>query len=553
MSPTIPPCELVREELSAYFDGRVSDADRARVDSHLASCDGCREELRSLQSMVRALRELPRVPPPPELLAGVQKRLRREGESAVIVRGVRWAFPEGQGRVLATAASMLGFAMLVAVGLFIYGPDGVREPAVPAAQDRVAVERPSVLEPSAPPLALADAEAQAAAEPASSPAEAKEEDAEGPRLDGAKPKPAVTVVDDELARGLVASPSSEPPAPPAVAVGEASGRLAPSEAGAPEPERAARNQVAKGFGSEARVDKLGEARLSESTPDASASVAASGAGLAKDKKRDARQAAPSEPGRARAMAGGRSAQLSESTGIDEDGLARFERKVLEEEDERDLEGERSIYFRVDADTGWFVRNGGPSAHREAGLFASLHLLGRSDGGSPLMRMVLPSEGWSAARRSRDTGAFAPAPSLGPAGDAPASGEDVRSAGLPELRLSVEVTAPRCDPLTPGGLGSDANPLPVSDGIMPPLLDAGEAPAVSGALDGVRTVIDVVVARDGSVSRVAIVSAPRLPAGLIPMVKRSVLRWHFAPGQCDDAPVATVFRMELRWSRTGVSP
>ena len=51
----------LRELLSSYIDGEVTDAERARVEGHLATCDACREELESLRWTVSVLREMPEV------------------------------------------------------------------------------------------------------------------------------------------------------------------------------------------------------------------------------------------------------------------------------------------------------------------------------------------------------------------------------------------------------------------------------------------------------------------------------------------------------------
>ena len=51
----------LRELLSSYIDGEVTDAERARVEEHLATCDACREEIESLRWTVSVLAEMPEV------------------------------------------------------------------------------------------------------------------------------------------------------------------------------------------------------------------------------------------------------------------------------------------------------------------------------------------------------------------------------------------------------------------------------------------------------------------------------------------------------------
>lgn len=57
-------CEDLHAELSAWIDGELAAADRARIAAHLQTCSACREYVRALQdtaSLVRGLRA-PRAP-----------------------------------------------------------------------------------------------------------------------------------------------------------------------------------------------------------------------------------------------------------------------------------------------------------------------------------------------------------------------------------------------------------------------------------------------------------------------------------------------------------
>ncbi len=47
------------EDLGAYLDGQLGEADRARLEAHIESCAACREELAELRALQRSLRELP--------------------------------------------------------------------------------------------------------------------------------------------------------------------------------------------------------------------------------------------------------------------------------------------------------------------------------------------------------------------------------------------------------------------------------------------------------------------------------------------------------------
>lgn len=194
-----------------------------------------------------------------------------------------------------------------------------------------------------------------------------------------------------------------------------------------------------------------------------------------------------------------------------------------------------LLYRIDTQTGKFFRDGGiVEEMSEPSLFASVHLLAATDGASPLMRMVLPAEGFQP--RSPDAGVT---------GD---KGVASGSAPMPSVGYTIKVIGCRVEPGTPGAPGSDERPVRVSGAIEAPVLDDGQTPLVSGALQGTSATFDVVVLRDGSVGNVAEISAPDLPANLRPEVRRAMLQWRFTPATCSGEPVATIFRMELTWKR-----
>jgi len=59
-----PDDHLTDELLSAYIDGQVTAAERARVEAHLADCPACAGELRALRVTVSLLQEMPPAPLP---------------------------------------------------------------------------------------------------------------------------------------------------------------------------------------------------------------------------------------------------------------------------------------------------------------------------------------------------------------------------------------------------------------------------------------------------------------------------------------------------------
>lgn len=54
--------------LSAYLDGELDTSERPAVRGHLAACGDCRAELESIASARSALRSLPTLPAPAELI-----------------------------------------------------------------------------------------------------------------------------------------------------------------------------------------------------------------------------------------------------------------------------------------------------------------------------------------------------------------------------------------------------------------------------------------------------------------------------------------------------
>ncbi len=68
------------EDLSAYVDGRLPARARARVDSHLQSCDGCARKLEEMRLLLAELRRLPEAKAPhsfaltPEMAAEARPR-----------------------------------------------------------------------------------------------------------------------------------------------------------------------------------------------------------------------------------------------------------------------------------------------------------------------------------------------------------------------------------------------------------------------------------------------------------------------------------------------
>jgi anti-sigma factor RsiW len=97
--------ERIAEMLSAYIDGELSPAQKARVETHLAECEECAEDLRTLRQTVNLLGQLPTVKAPRSFVI-------REAQVAPRRRvGLkwRWAYPALQG------ATVVAFLLFVVV------------------------------------------------------------------------------------------------------------------------------------------------------------------------------------------------------------------------------------------------------------------------------------------------------------------------------------------------------------------------------------------------------------------------------------------------------
>ncbi len=114
------------ELLSAYVDGRVTTVERLSVETHLASCAGCRNHLRSLQATVALLHDLPVVPAPRSFyIYPNMVPQKRKSPLAALFRP-SWAF--GALRLAASVASML---LVIVLAVDALGPVGSRGAAAP--------------------------------------------------------------------------------------------------------------------------------------------------------------------------------------------------------------------------------------------------------------------------------------------------------------------------------------------------------------------------------------------------------------------------------------
>lgn len=155
------------ELLSAYVDGRVTTVERLSVETHLASCAGCRNHLRSLQATVALLHDLPVVPAPRSFyIYPNMVPQKRKSPLAALLRP-SWAF--GALRLAASVASML---LVIVLAVDALGPVGSRGAAAPPPSVGYGAGAPQDLGPDSAPTQAAYASAFVTAVPAATPASA---------------------------------------------------------------------------------------------------------------------------------------------------------------------------------------------------------------------------------------------------------------------------------------------------------------------------------------------------------------------------------------------
>lgn len=120
----------VADLLSAYIDGEVTADERALVETHLATCTACAQDLATLRQTVILVRQLPQLAAPrPFTLRESDVRPMR------MARPAWWRLPWAQG--LAAAAAVL-LVVVVAGGVLLLGRTGMV--ATPAAPESVALQ-----------------------------------------------------------------------------------------------------------------------------------------------------------------------------------------------------------------------------------------------------------------------------------------------------------------------------------------------------------------------------------------------------------------------------
>lgn len=130
-------CSDVRERFSPYLDGAVSGHEMQAIASHLARCQACTDEFRSLQAVQQTLASLGTVKPPADL--GMRLRLaishERVRASAGLLGRLRESFSLRwqnalRPLVLQASAGLAGALVLVGGVVFLLGMVAVPEPVM---------------------------------------------------------------------------------------------------------------------------------------------------------------------------------------------------------------------------------------------------------------------------------------------------------------------------------------------------------------------------------------------------------------------------------------
>ena len=111
----------LRDQLSAYIDGKLDASAADRLEHHLAECGGCRQEMEQLRATVAALQELPAVEPPRSFTLSPERLAPRPLMPV--------ASPLAFGARIATAGVAAALAVVLVVDLGDFGGDGVTDEA----------------------------------------------------------------------------------------------------------------------------------------------------------------------------------------------------------------------------------------------------------------------------------------------------------------------------------------------------------------------------------------------------------------------------------------
>ncbi len=109
----IRECDYARELLSAYRDGELDASERASVEDHLNDCAACREELESVESVVRSLKALPSAKLTKDFSDDIEALIQKS--EAPVVKSIT----RKQRPMWLTAAAAAVVSLLIAGGYYV--------------------------------------------------------------------------------------------------------------------------------------------------------------------------------------------------------------------------------------------------------------------------------------------------------------------------------------------------------------------------------------------------------------------------------------------------
>ena len=105
-------CKTIKRRLGAYNDGYLSKSELARINQHLAECEDCRRDLRSLSQLADLLRSTGSLELSPDFAEQVWERIEQLQNRPIRKRrGSRW-LPQ----VLVPAACVAALTLGILVG-----------------------------------------------------------------------------------------------------------------------------------------------------------------------------------------------------------------------------------------------------------------------------------------------------------------------------------------------------------------------------------------------------------------------------------------------------
>ena len=116
--------EEIKDRLNDYGDGLLPEDERRTVERHLEGCEECREEVRSLRSLLSDLAALPIVAPERDLWPDILERI---GEKRVV--SADFGRPEGRsvwlkrGMLAAAAVVLMVFSSVITALLVRHRPE----------------------------------------------------------------------------------------------------------------------------------------------------------------------------------------------------------------------------------------------------------------------------------------------------------------------------------------------------------------------------------------------------------------------------------------------